>query len=112
MSASTSSGGRAQFSCENAYSVSMRTPSSWQPRTTVRTTSLPRRWPSSRERPRASAQRPLPSGMIATCRGSFAGSRRAMALDVEDLRLLGRHHRVHLLGELVGELLDLRLPLV
>src|SRR3712207_5953910 len=32
--------------------------------------SVPARWPAWRERPRARAQRPLPSMMIATCRGS------------------------------------------
>src|SRR5262245_60552111 len=33
------------------------------------TESLPRRWPESRSRPRPCAQRPLPSMMMATCRG-------------------------------------------
>src|SRR5580692_2827938 len=44
-------------------------PSSWAARTTRRSASTPRRWPSARGRPRAAAQRPLPSMMIATCNG-------------------------------------------
>src|SRR5262249_33088004 len=43
--------------------------------TTARTASLPRRCPSMRGSPRRRAQRPLPSMMIATCRGSRLGSR-------------------------------------
>src|SRR5216110_2942753 len=44
-------------------------PSSLAARTTRRSSSTPRRWPSARGRPRAAAQRPLPSMMIATCNG-------------------------------------------
>src|SRR5882724_5972666 len=44
-------------------------PSSCAARTTRRSASPPRRWPSARGRPRAAAQRPLPSMMIATCKG-------------------------------------------
>src|SRR5512143_536719 len=44
-------------------------PSSCAARTTRRNASTPRRWPSARGRPRAAAQRPLPSMMIATCEG-------------------------------------------
>src|SRR5262249_28067161 len=43
--------------------------------TTARTASFPRLCPSMRGRPRLRAQRPLPSMMIATCRGSRLGSR-------------------------------------
>ena len=39
-------------------------------RTVRRSASTPRRWPSTRGRPRAAAQRPLPSMMMATCRGA------------------------------------------
>src|ERR1700704_4477165 len=49
-------------------------PSSFAARTTRRNASTPRRWPSARGRPRAAAQRPLPSMMIATCKGVSAGS--------------------------------------
>ena len=54
---------------------------------------LPARWPSIRDSPRRSAQRPLPSMMMATWRGrpSFAGeSPRVHASDLEDLLLLLR----------------------
>src|SRR6476660_6489151 len=62
-------------------------PSSCEARTTRRSASTPRRCPSARGRPRAAAQRPLPSMMMATCAGasdrsgpSVAG---AAALDME-----------------------------
>src|ERR1043166_5911346 len=49
-------------------------PSSFAARTTRRNAATPRRWPSARGRPRAAAQRPLPSMMIATCNGVSEGS--------------------------------------
>src|SRR6201989_1186855 len=49
-------------------------PSSCAARTTRRKASTPRRGPSARGRPRAAAQRPLPSMMIATCNGVSEGS--------------------------------------
>ena len=49
-------------------------PSSPAARTVRRKASTPRRWPSTRGSPRAAAQRPLPSMMMATWRG---GSKRA-----------------------------------
>src|SRR5438552_3290985 len=39
-----------------------------------RTLTAPSRWPSMRGWPRSFAQRPFPSMMIATCRGSCDGS--------------------------------------
>src|SRR4051794_26463711 len=39
-------------------------------RTVARSASTPRRWPSVRGSPRAAAQRPLPSMMMATWRGT------------------------------------------
>src|SRR5215470_2140692 len=45
-------------------------PSSIAARTVRRTASTPRRCPSDRGRPRSLAQRPLPSIMMATCRGT------------------------------------------
>ena len=68
----TSAAGRCQFCAENAYSVRPRMPISRAARTTRRTASAPWRCPSAREPPRAAAQRPLPSMMIATCRGSVS----------------------------------------
>src|SRR3989442_225530 len=65
----TSSGGRRQFSLENANSVRYSMPRSIAPRTAPRTASTPLRWPATRGRWRARAQRPLPSMMIATWRG-------------------------------------------
>ena len=66
----TSSAGRRQFSLENANSVRNSTPRSRQARTTPRTASTPLRWPATRGSSRCFAQRPLPSMMIATCRGT------------------------------------------
>ena len=66
MSALTSRAGRCQFSTENVYSVSTSTPSAVQPRTASRTASRAARCPMTRGTPRAFAQRPLPSMMIAT----------------------------------------------
>ena len=42
-------------------------------RTVLRNASTPRRCPSPRGSPRAAAQRPLPSMMMATCRGVANG---------------------------------------
>src|SRR5207244_6922799 len=44
-------------------------PSSRAARTTLRTAEIPLTWPASRGRCRFFAQRPLPSMMMATCRG-------------------------------------------
>ena len=72
----TSSGLRFQFSVENAYADSQRTPMSMQPRATSISDASPRRCPSIRGRPRALAQRPLPSMTSATWWGT---SSRGMA---------------------------------
>src|SRR5690606_19934343 len=70
----TSWGGRSQFSVENAYTVRASTPS-WAAVCTVLFRALtPARCPAARGRPRSWAQRPLPSMMMATCRGKRAGS--------------------------------------
>src|SRR4051794_37278792 len=92
--------------------------------------SLPARCPAWRERPRCCAQRPLPSMITATCRGSgaIAGSVSASAsgrgratagravgarwpmltsLDLHQLRLFLLARPVHVGDELVGELLEL-----
>ena len=65
MRAAISSGGRDQFSFENAYSVRWLTPMSRQAVTTLRTAFIPSRCPMKRGSPRSPAQRPLPSMMIA-----------------------------------------------
>src|SRR5581483_10876042 len=69
ISADTSSGERAQFSVENAYTASDATPTSMAVSTTGRSAREPARCPSATSRPRAAAQRPLPSMTIATARG-------------------------------------------
>src|SRR6185312_4875300 len=70
----TSSGGRRQFSLEKAKSVRYSTPALAQARTVSRTASTPLRCPATRGRNRFFAQRPLPSMMIATCRGTSGAS--------------------------------------
>ena len=66
------------------------TPRSAHARTTARTASTPRRCPATRGRKRCFAQRPLPSMMMATCRGTSPcvgnGLRRARR-DAVDRRL-------------------------
>ena len=65
-----SAGGRDQFSELKEKMVRMPMPRSPAARTVRRSASTPRRCPSPRGRPRAAAQRPLPSMMMATCRGT------------------------------------------
>ena len=62
----TSAGGRDQFSVENEYTVNSSMPSSAASRRRALTVSAPALWPSLTGMPRARAQRPLPSVMIAT----------------------------------------------
>jgi hypothetical protein len=66
ISASTSSGGRDQFSVENEKTVSSRMPRSAASRSRALTVSAPASWPSATDSPRCCAQRPLPSMMMAT----------------------------------------------
>src|SRR5580658_8588930 len=68
MSASTSSDGRCQLSDEKAKSVKTPMPNPGAASTMRLTVSTPARCPAARGRPRASAQRPLPSMIIAACR--------------------------------------------
>src|SRR5689334_22029725 len=85
-------------------------PSSAAPVTVRRTASAPRLWPAIRGSPRAFAQRPLPSMMIATWTGGFdsalAGSA-SMVSDLKDLLFLLGQGIVDLLDVVVGHLLDL-----
>src|SRR6266496_829664 len=92
--------GRCQFSSENANSVSTSTSAAIAPSTTSRTAFMPARWPNGRGRPRSRAQRPLPSMMTATCRGTppptrIWASRSSVTSDLHDLRSLALHHLVH-----------------
>ena len=92
-------------------------PSSCAARTTRRSASTPRRCPSARGRPRAAAQRPLPSMMMATWRrtvGSILRFRRGrtrrsdigrIASNREDFLFLGRQQLVDLRDHAVGRLL-------
>ena len=77
MSAETSVGGRCQFSCEKANSDRISTPASAAASTTSRTAFMPERWPNGRGNRRARAQRPLPSMMMATWRGTGLSRSRA-----------------------------------
>src|SRR5215213_8439959 len=93
-------------------------PSSLAARTTPRSASTPRRWPSTRGRPRAAAQRPFPSMMIATCNGpsvrsgpSVAGAaafgigQSQGALNGEDFFFFGRKQLIDFRYRPVGRLL-------
>src|SRR5688572_33018329 len=82
-----------------------------------RSASAPSRWPAARGRPRALAQRPLPSMMMATWRGTAppSGASAAPILaaveigwltsDLHDLFFLGGERVVDLLHVVVGQLL-------
>src|SRR6202035_4758327 len=54
-------------------------------RTVRRNASTPRRWPSTRGNPRCAAQRPLPSMMMATCRGAPKPSLSVGAASLSDI---------------------------
>src|SRR5688500_15035549 len=75
ISAETSGAGRFQFSLEKAKSESTPTPASIVPSITSRTAFIPERCPYGRGIMRSRAQRPFPSMMIATCRGTFSPRR-------------------------------------
>ena len=79
----TSEGGRFQFSVENAYIEIAGIFSVMQKSIKRSRASPPARWPSERESPRAAAQRPLPSRMMAT----WAGMRSAFNLPRAVVRL-------------------------
>src|SRR4030095_14205094 len=82
--------------------------------TVRRSARVPSRCPSATGRPRRSAQRPLPSMMIATVRALSASVPRSTAResgarnasDFHDLRFLALQQLVDLVDVLVGELLD------
>src|SRR5690349_10281604 len=111
MSVPTSTAGRCQFSLENANSVSapiLRRAHSSMHMRTGRTPSL---WPAWRGRPRASAQRPLPSMMIAMCLGILTAGA-AGCSHLHDFLFLGGELSVDVTDVLVGELLDVDLGLL
>src|SRR5256885_8667757 len=76
-----------------------------------RTASAPRRWPATRGSPRAFAQRPFPSMMIATWTGGAivapCAARVFGASDMHDVFFFGCERLVDLLHILVCQLLDL-----
>src|SRR5215203_3938532 len=84
-------------------------PSSIAASTARRTARVPSRWPSATGSPRFSAQRALPSRMIATLRGASGGSRSAATSDLHDFRLFVLDQVVDRLHVLVGQLLHLLL---
>src|SRR6185436_9703534 len=98
-SALTSARGRDQFSVEKANSVRYLTSRSAKARRARRMFSAPARWPDWRERPRLFAQRPLPSMITATWRGTtpwpgttsegvcFAVIERRACMTIERVRL-------------------------
>src|SRR5690242_10413964 len=122
MRSSISEAGRFQFSEEKPNSVRYCTPALTAALIVRRTASAPRLCPAVRGRPRRRAQRPLPSMMMATCRGgcgppavSPAGSvtwfdsgfaePECCTSDLQDLFFLGGQALVDLLHVLVGQLL-------
>src|SRR5262249_10068826 len=118
ISSRISAGGRVQFSALNEKIVRYAIPRSPAARTVRRSASTPRRCPSPRGSPRAAAQRPLPSMMMATCRGtailpSWAVRSRSFlvirtpASHREDFLFLRGQHLVDLGDHLVGRLLHL-----
>src|SRR5215831_5194713 len=110
--------GRVQFSALKEKMVRKPIPRSPAARTVRRNASTPRRCPSPRGNPRAAAQRPLPSMMMATwcgtamvssvavCSASFLVMR-TRSSHREDLPFLVRQHLVDLGNGLVGRLLHL-----
>src|SRR5204862_4009431 len=114
ISAEISVAGRCQSSSEKATSVSTSPPASSAPSTASRTAFMPARWPSGRGRLRSRAQRPLPSMMTATWRGTAPlrriwDSRSSAISDLHDLRFLGFHGVVHLAQVIVVQLLNVLL---
>src|SRR2546427_311763 len=111
ISAEISVTGRCQFSSEKANSVSTSTPASSAPSTASRTAFIPARWPSGRGRLRSRAQRPLPSMMTATWRGTAPFRRiwdsRASAIsDLHDLGFMRFRRLVYLSKMIVVQLLN------
>src|SRR5687768_17297850 len=98
ISISTSRCGRFQLSAEKAYSVSTRMPHCGAVSTILRAVRAPSMWPVGRLLPRLTAQRPLPSMMIATCRPGALSSLCSVACATLPL---GRAERVRSIRLLV-----------
>src|SRR3984893_9084368 len=118
ISSRISAGGRDQFSALNEKMVRNPMPRSPAARTVRRSASTPRRCPSPRGSPRAAAQRPLPSMMMATWRGTamspISPARSGSFLVIgprtshgEDFLFLRRQQLVDVGDCLVGHLLHL-----
>src|SRR5690349_2035447 len=105
MRLATSTEGRCQFSLENANSVSACTPRRAHSSMHMRTGRTPSLCPAWRGRPRLSAQRPLPSMMMAMCLGALTVSP-VFRSHLQDFFFLGGELRVDVTDVLVGELLD------
>src|SRR5262245_9252166 len=107
----TSPAGRCQFSLENANSVSAPTPWRTHSSMVARTALVPARWPAARGSERCSAQRPLPSMITATWRGTAvppaACEAAAGISDLQQLFFFLGQHRVDVVNVPVRELLDL-----
>src|SRR3981189_2270327 len=118
ISSRISAGGRHQFSALKEKMVRKPMPRSPAARTVRRSASTPRRCPSPRGSPRAAAQRPLPSMMMATCRGTTISPswtvRSGSLFDIvlkpshrERFLFFCRQHLVDFGNHLVGHLLHL-----
>src|SRR5205823_14579795 len=125
MRPSTTARGRAQFSVEKAYTLSISMFSSAAHSTTRRNALTPALCPARRGKCRFVAQRPLPSMIIARWRSGRVvcsdaidcdctfpflcdeGKRFCILanLDLQNLQFLGFSDFVHLFDETVGELL-------
>src|SRR5262245_20326448 len=117
ISSRISAGGRDQFSALNEKGVRLPMPGWPAARPGRRGAWTPRRCPPPRGRPRAAAQRPLPSMMMATCRGTAIppiwAVRSGSVFDIliashrEDFPFLCSQHLVDLGDGFVGGLLHL-----
>src|ERR1700730_8135757 len=118
ISSRTSDGGLVQFSALKEKMVRNPMPRSPAARTVRRSASTPRRCPSPLGNPRAAAQRPFPSMIMATCRGTarlaMRTARSGSAWDIlyqslhrEHFFFLGRKQSVDLRHCLVRRLLHL-----
>src|SRR5713101_3897366 len=118
ISSRISEGGRDQFSALNEKMVRKPMPRSPAARTVRRSASTPRRCPSPRGSPRAAAQRPFPSMIMAMCRGTAMSPiptvRNGSVLDIlpqtshcEDFLLFCRQHSVDFRDRFVRGLLHL-----
>src|ERR1700730_18650375 len=118
ISSRISAGARDQFSALKEKIVRKPMPRSPAARTVRRSASTPRRCPSPRGSPRAAAQRPFPSMIMAMCRGTAMSPirpvRNGSLLDIrpqtshcEDFLLFCRQHSIDFRDRVVSSLLHL-----